>query len=93
MLAPSKMRRIVTADLVDVDDRAAMLLRDGAQHFDAQGAFVDGVGRGGDVQKDASSLLDELGDGVAGIRGLAQKFLSFQTSSQMVMPSCSRPSP
>ena len=52
-----------------------MLLGDGAKHFDAQGALVDGVGRSGDVQKDASSLLDEFGDGVAGIARLGPEIL------------------
>jgi len=67
--------RIVAADLVDVDDRPAVLLGDGAKHFDAQGALVDGVGRGGNIQKDAGSLLDELGDGVAGVAGLGPEIL------------------
>ena len=32
---------------------------------EAQAAFVDGVGRGGDIQKDSSSLRDDFGDGIA----------------------------
>ena len=62
--------RVVATHLVYVNDGTVMLLGDGAKHFDAQGALVDGVGRGGDVEENASSLLDELSDGVAGVARL-----------------------
>jgi hypothetical protein len=51
--------------LIDVDDRAVIVNGDGTQHLEAQAAFVDGVGRSGDIQQNASSLLDNFGDGVA----------------------------
>src|SRR5258705_182446 len=63
-------QRIIPANLVDVDDRAVVLLGDGAEHFDAQRALINGVRRSGDVEKDASSLLDKFGDGVAGVARL-----------------------
>src|SRR5258708_38886626 len=62
--------RIVAADLVNVNDRAGMLLGDGAKNFYTQGALVDGVGRGGDIQQDAGSLLDQLSNGVARVTWL-----------------------
>src|SRR5271155_4349006 len=61
---------IVTADLIDVDDRTLVMQSGRTQHLEAQGAFVDGIGRGGYVDEEASALRDELRDRVAGVARL-----------------------
>ena len=55
----------------------------------AERALVKCVGRGGEIQKQATSLPDNFRDGVAIVEAVGQKRSSFQQSSQMVMPSCS----
>src|SRR6266487_1768738 len=58
-------KAIVAAHLIHVNDWAVMIDGNRAQHFQAQGTLVEGVGRGGHVQQHRSSLLNDFRHRVA----------------------------
>ncbi len=60
-------QRVVAADLIDVNDRAVVVDSCGTKHTKAKEAFFDGERRSGNVDENASALLDQFGDGVAGV--------------------------
>ncbi len=70
-----KDQAVIAADLIHVNDGTAMVDSDGAQHLKPQASFVDGVRRGGDIQKNGSSLRDDFGDGVAIIAAIGPEIL------------------
>ena len=62
-------QRIVSPNLIDVDDRAPVVAGDRAKHAEAKITFIDGVRRSGDVQEKTGALGDEFENGIAGVHG------------------------
>src|SRR6185437_7827298 len=63
-------KTIVSADLIHVNDGEFMVAGESLEHVDALAAFVQIVGRRGNIKQDASSLPDEFGDRIAIVHAL-----------------------
>ena len=83
---------VIPADLIDIDDRACVMAREGAQHVDAEIALVDRVGRGGNIDDNFGALGDQFGYGVAFVERLGPEIFVIpdifaDRDSQLLPPS------